>query len=75
MPTEPACKFCGCTNSEPCRARSGLTCCWATPDVCSFCELSPARRKLRGPRVEIFSEFEAAAVIDAVAANEAEVWL
>jgi len=31
------CKYCGCTENNPCVNKSGETCCWFAPDVCSFC--------------------------------------
>lgn len=52
MLDEPTCKFCGCTNLNPCRDRDGLPCCWATDDVCSFCALSTARQRWGPPLVQ-----------------------
>ena len=35
---EPRCRFCGCTEDNACfDMETGMTCQWATFDVCTFC--------------------------------------
>jgi hypothetical protein len=54
---QPAvCRDCGCTNETPCLTEAG-PCYWVKPSLCSACAT---------PRVEVFSEAMASAVIRAM---------
>ena len=48
------CRECGCTNHTPCVDEQGHACYWVEPDLCSAC--AP-------PRVELYTEAQAAATI------------
>lgn len=44
------CSRCGCSYYNPCiDTRTGMTCAWVGPRLCSFCE-KPAERRAREKR-------------------------
>jgi len=55
------CEVCGCTDDDPCvDEATGETCCWAGPDLCSFC----AHLTDVGPLIVPATDYQAQRFID-----------